>query len=394
MSQIYLDQASTSFPKPAAVADQIYHLLTTNAVNINRGTYQSAYSLEESVYDVRSALADFFDHPRVQDVIFTSGVTQSLNLVIKGLLKPGDHVLISSMEHNAVTRPLTQLSKKGVTFDRLPCNRNGELQLDALPAMLQTNTRAVILLHASNVCGTIMPIRTVGAFCRQHNLFLVVDAAQTAGVLPISMQRDHIDALCFTGHKGLLGPAGIGGCILTEPIAKKIEPLISGGTGSFSHLETIPQVMPDRFEAGTLNLPGIIGLGAALTYIKKIGIDRIYQHEQRLTDHFINGLHRLEKRYPACGLHLYGLPDAKGRVGVVSIGFSDRDVAGLAHRLSEQYGIQTRVGLHCAPNAHRSLGSFPQGTVRFSFGYSNTLEEVDAALAALSEILADELKQP
>lgn len=391
MSQIYLDQASTSFPKPKVVADRIYHLLTTNAVNINRGTYQNAYSLEETVYDIRAALADFFDYPRVQDVIFTSGVTQSLNLVIKGLLQPGDHVLISSMEHNAVTRPLTQLLQKGISFDRIPCNAFGELETASLPSLVRPNTRAVIMLHASNVCGTIMPLRAVGEFCRLHGLFFVVDAAQSAGVLPISMRNDCIDALCFTGHKGLLGPAGIGGCILTEGIAAAIDPLISGGTGSFSHLETIPEVMPDRFEAGTLNLPGIIGLGAALSYIKEIGIEQIYRHEQQLTDRFIRGLHSLAKRYPEYGLRLLGLPDANGRTGVVSICFSDLDVAGLAHTLEQQYGIQTRVGLHCAPNAHRVLGSFPQGSIRFSFGYSNTASEVDAALTALGQLLADNI---
>ncbi|MDD7266615.1 MAG: aminotransferase class V-fold PLP-dependent enzyme [Lachnospiraceae bacterium] len=381
MNTVYLDNASTSFPKPACVADRMYQFMTNEAVNISRGTYRSAYRLEEALYDTRVQLASFFDHPRPQDVVFSAGITHSLNLVMKGLLKQGDHVLISSMEHNAVTRPLTQLSAKGITFDRIPCNTMGELDLTALPGLIHPQTRAIIMLHASNVCGTMMPIREVGALCRRHGLFFILDSAQTAGLIPISMTTDCIDALCFTGHKALLGPQGIGGCILTPAIAAEIDPLISGGTGSFSHLETIPELMPDRFEAGTLNLPGIIGLQAALSYINQIGQTAIFEHELSLTAALLQAIPDIPN------LRLLGRPDTAGRVGVVSVTPTKADPAMVAARLEEEFGIQTRVGLHCAPGAHKTLGSYPQGSIRFSFGYQNTPADVTLAVSALTTIL-------
>ena len=302
-------------------------------------------------------------------------------MVIKGLLKSGDHVLISSMEHNAVMRPLTQLLDKGITFDIIPCDVTGSIEIDAINSLIRPNTVAIITNHASNVCGTIQPIESIGAICKAQNLHFIVDAAQTAGVIPIDVKAYHIDALCFTGHKGLLGPQGIGGIILTKEMAQTLIPLIAGGTGSFSHLETMPIHMPDAFESGTLNLPGIIGLNEGLSYIESQGMENIHNHELALTQAFLKGLQSID------GINIVGKQDIQDRTAVVSITIYSMDLASIAYELESNYHIMTRVGLHCAPRAHQTLGTYPEGTVRFSFGYANTLEDVEAALSALHRIL-------
>ncbi|MBR2627660.1 MAG: aminotransferase class V-fold PLP-dependent enzyme, partial [Peptococcaceae bacterium] len=232
MNSIYFDNASTTFPKPPKVAESVYTYMTGSGVNINRGCYNSAYNIEEMVLETRQLLCDLFHGPDCRNVIFTKNVTESLNVILKGFLKPGDHVLVSSMEHNAVMRPLVQLTQTGVSFTRIPCASDGFLLLDKMADCLQANTKAVVMMHASNVCGTVMPIKEVGAFCREHKLKFIVDCAQTGGVLPVHMDEMCIDALAFTGHKGLMGPQGIGGFILAEDMVKMIDPLLSGGTGS------------------------------------------------------------------------------------------------------------------------------------------------------------------
>ena len=380
MKKIYLDNASTTFPKPETVPAEVYRYMTTLGSNINRGCYDSAYQTEELVYDTRKLLCDLFHGPDCRDVVFTKNVTESLNVILKGLLRPGDEVLVSSMEHNAVMRPLVQLHAQGITFQRIPCNGAGELQLDCLEQMRTERTRAVVMTHASNVCGTVLPLAEVGAFCASHGLLFIVDAAQTAGVLPIDMDQMHIDALAFTGHKGLLGPQGIGGFLLRESLALQIEPLLSGGTGSISHTEQVPEFMPDRFEPGTMNLPGIMGLRAGLLWLRETGLDRVRAHELELTRHFLDGLAPLE----ASGfLRIAGKRDTEGRTGVVSIQTTDMDLSQAAFELEDRYGILTRVGLHCAPSAHITLGTYPTGTIRFSFGWWNTAEDVGLALRAL-----------
>lgn len=384
-NKIYLDNASTTFPKPAAVADAVYHYMTQIGSNINRGCYTDAYSTEELVYETRQMLHELFGGPGIKNVVFTKNVTESLNMILKGFLHPGDHVLVSSMEHNAVMRPLMQLSAENISFTRIPCCPDGTLCTETMPGLLQPNTRAVIMTHASNVCGTMMPLEQVGAFCQKHGLKFIVDSAQTAGVFPIDMKSMHIDALAFTGHKGLLGPQGTGGFILQNEMIPLIKPLLAGGTGSISHTEQIPDFMPDRFEPGTLNLPGIIGLHAALEWILQNGTDRIREHELSLTALFLEGIKELDPdgRY----LRIAGKCDISDRTGVVSLSVLCQDPAELAFRLDEEYGIMTRVGLHCAPNAHRILGTYPSGTVRFSFGYANTADDVDSALSALKRII-------
>ena len=381
MNYIYLDNASTTFPKAPNVASAMADYITNRSININRGSYSLAYDVEDIIYTTRQRLHTLFNGHDPSHVIFTQNVTMSLNMVIKGLLKAGDHVLVSSMEHNAVMRPLTQLLDKGITFDTIPCDSTGSIQMDSIEPLIRPNTVALIINHASNVCGTIQPLESISAICKAHNLQFIVDAAQTAGVIPIDVKACHIDALCFTCHKGLLGPQGIGGIILTKEMAQTLTPLIAGGTGSFSHLETMPTHMPDAFESGTLNLPGIIGLNEGLAYIESVGRETIHNHELALTKTFLEGLQDIEH------INVIGKQNLQDRTAVVSITIDGMDAASIAYELESTYHIMTRVGLHCAPRAHQTLGTYPEGTVRFSFGYTNTHEDVESALSALHRII-------
>lgn len=383
MHKIYLDNAATTFPKPREVSEAVYQYMTQSGCNINRGCYGDAYSAAEAVYETRMSLCRLFHGDDLKNVVFTKNVTESLNVLLKGFLRPGDHVLVSAMEHNAVMRPLVQLEKRGVSFSRIPCERDGTLLTEAMEGLLRPNTRAVVMTHASNVCGTLLPLEAVGGFCRRHHLRFFVDAAQTAGVCPIDMEELHIDALAFTGHKGLLGPQGTGGFLLRSGLESELDPLLSGGTGSASHTEEVPAFMPDRFEPGTLNLPGIMGLRAGLLWLDATGMERIRAHELDLTQQFLDGVQPLE----AEGLlRLVGKPGRQGRIGVVSLQTAGVDLSEAADRLDRDYGIMARVGLHCAPSAHKALGTFPTGTIRFSFGWWNTAEEVQAAVRALGTI--------
>ena len=383
MNNIYLDNASTTFPKPKCVSDSVYRYMTEMGCNINRGGYENAYSVEKLVFETRELLANMFGASDCKNVVFTKNITESLNFIIKGYLKSGDHVLVSSMEHNAVMRPLVQLKKIGVSFSRIPCLETGELCIDSIPSLIRPNTKAIIMTHASNVCGTIMPIKEVGALCRKHSLSFIVDSAQTAGVLPINMADMNISALAFTGHKGLLGPQGIGGFILSEDMINRLEPLISGGTGSISHTENIPDFMPDKFEAGTLNIPGIIGLHASLNWIKDKTIETLFNHELSLTEEFLTELKAFEDNG---FIKIVGRNDLTGRTGIVSIKTLSHDAAKIAYALDSKYKIMTRVGLHCAPNAHKTLGTYPEGTIRFSFGFDNDSSDIKAVVKALEEL--------
>ena len=383
MEKIYLDNAATTFPKPEEVPAAVFEYMTTVGANINRGTYETAFDLEGLVFDTRQMLCDMFGGDDCKNVVFTKNITESLNVVLKGLLKSGDHVITSSVEHNAVMRPLIQLEKHGISFSRAECDKEGSLIVESLESCLKPNTRAVVMTNASNVCGTVIPFKEVGEFCKKHGLIFIADTAQTAGVLPINMKEMNIDALCFTGHKGLLGPQGIGGFIIKEELIKQIDPIISGGTGSISHTEEIPDFMPDRFESGTMNLPGIVGLHAGLEWINKTGMDKIYEHEMALTKRFLDGLKPL---VDAGKLIIAGKDSIEGRTGVISVQTLDKDPAEVAYELDSQYGIMTRVGLHCAPNTHKTLGTFPTGTIRFAVGYWNTESDIDTAIEALTAL--------
>lgn len=385
MNRIYLDQASTSFPKAPGVAQAMMDYLTMNGVNVNRGCYSSAYSAEEVIYETRQLLAELFHFSKCKNVIFTPNVTTSLNFILKGFLKPGDHILVSAMEHNAVMRPVVQLASSGISFDRIPCRTDGSMILEKVEELIRPETKAIVTLHASNVCGTRMPLDALGEICQRHQLYFVVDSAQTAGIVPINMDKMHIDALAFTGHKGLRGPQGTGGFLVSQELAEQIEPLISGGTGSVSHTEEIPDFMPDRFESGTPNLPGIYGLHEALLYLKTHSLQAINEKELSLTGYFLEQLQALDDT----GRHIriIGKKDLTDRNAVVSIQTPEIDMSQVAWQLDNEYGVMTRVGLHCAPNAHKTLGTYPAGTIRFSFGPENTKNELDFAIQGLKKIL-------
>lgn len=385
MNRIYLDQASTSFPKAPGVAQAMMDYLTMNGVNVNRGCYSSAYSAEEVIYETRQLLAELFHFSKCKNVIFTPNVTTSLNFILKGFLKPGDHILVSAMEHNAVMRPVVQLASSGISFDRIPCRTDGSMILEKVEELIRPETKAIVTLHASNVCGTRMPIDALGEICQRHQLYFVVDSAQTAGIVPINMDKMHIDALAFTGHKGLRGPQGTGGFLVSQELAEQMEPLISGGTGSVSHTEEIPDFMPDRFESGTPNLPGIYGLHEALLYLKTHSLQAINEKELSLTGYFLEQLQALDDT----GRHIriIGKKDLTDRNAVVSIQTPEIDMSQVAWQLDNEYGVMTRVGLHCAPNAHKTLGTYPAGTIRFSFGPENTKNELDFAIQGLKKIL-------
>ena len=385
MNRIYLDQASTSFPKAPGVAQAMMDYLTMNGVNVNRGCYSSAYSAEEVIYETRQLLAELFHFSKCKNVIFTPNVTTSLNFILKGFLKPGDHILVSAMEHNAVMRPVVQLASSGISFDRIPCRTDGSMILEKVEELILPETKAIVTLHASNVCGTRMPLDALGEICQRHQLYFVVDSAQTAGIVPINMDKMHIDALAFTGHKGLRGPQGTGGFLVSQELAEQMEPLISGGTGSVSHTEEIPDFMPDRFESGTPNLPGIYGLHEALLFLKTHSLQAINEKELSLTGYFLEQLQALDDT----GRHIriIGKKDLTDRNAVVSIQTPEIDMSQVAWQLDNEYGVMTRVGLHCAPNAHKTLGTYPAGTIRFSFGPENTKNELDFAIQGLKKIL-------
>ena len=354
--------------------------LNDGGYNINRGGYSGAYQVADMVFDTREQLCRLFNFPSPRNVIFTPSITYSLNMMVKGLLQPGDHVLVSSMEHNALMRPLTQMAKLGVALDAVPCNSDGSLDPEQLEAMIRPNTVAVFMLHASNVCGTILPIQEIGEICTRRHIKLVVDSAQTAGVFDLDYTAMGISALCFTGHKSLGGPQGIGGFLICDELAERIEPLISGGTGSFSDSEEVPDALPDRFEAGTMNLPGIAGLHAALEYLEKRGLGRIREEEMQITRRFITEAQSLPRT------RILGKTGCIGRAAIVSLDFLSRDNAEIAFLLERDFGIMTRCGLQCAPRAHKTLGTFPRGTVRFSFSYHNTEEEVDVCIDGLRKL--------
>lgn len=379
MDTIYLDNAATSFPKPEGVSTAMKTYLDQVGATINRSVYGSAQDAGLVTLQLRQRLKKLFHFPEaVTHVILTPGATWGLNMAIKGFLKKGDHCIVSSMEHNAVMRPLLQLP--GVEFDRIPCNREGLLNPADVEKLIRPNTRLLVMAHGSNVCGSVQDARAVGEICRKHGIAFVLDAAQTAGHYPVDFEAFGLSALCVPGHKGLLGPSGIGALLMTDAFAKTLDPIVAGGTGSASDSEYLPDYLPDRFESGTPNLPGIYGWEAALQYVETRGVEGLRAHEMALCQRFLEGLSSIE------GVALCGTKDLNRRVGVVSVDFLHKDNAEAAFELELDYGILTRCGLHCAPSAHKTLDTFPRGTVRFSLGFSSTEADVDAALCAIRSI--------
>lgn len=383
---IYLNNAATTWPKPPCVGESIAAFLLRSGANLGRGS-SSQRDLEtlNAVFDCRIKIAQLlggYENADPRYVTFCSNITEALNIVLKGFLKPGMKVLSSMMEHNAVVRPLRSLEREqGIQLCFLPCSTEGLIDpAEFKKALSETAYDLVVLAHASNVCGTLQDIVSLAEICRQKNVPLVLDSAQTAGLIPLSASDLGIAALCFTGHKGLLGPQGIGGVIWDPHFAEKVSPLIEGGTGSYSHLEYQPSELPDKFEAGTPNLPGIVGLKAALEWLDEAGMENIERKEKALGERLMEGLMKIPSA------KLYGKLTSEGRLGVYSVNFEGVDNGLLADQLSDS-GYETRPGLHCSPLAHRTLGSFPQGSLRIAPGYFNTCGDIDAFLEALQHNL-------
>ena len=382
MHTVYLDNAATSFPKPPAVGARMREYVDEVGATVSRGSYEAAQQAELVTLRLRQRLCALFGFADPSHVILTPGNTWGLNMLLLGALRPGDHALVSAMEHNAVMRPLTQLAKCGVSFNRIPCDAEGRLQTGRVQAMLRSNTRLVLLAHASNVSGTVQDAAAVGEICAARGIPFALDAAQTAGHIPLDFAALHLSALSVPAHKGLMGPQGIGALLLRPDFAKTLEPLVSGGTGRVSDSEDIPLYLPDRFEPGTPNLPGIYGWEAALAYLESVTVEAAAAHDRALSERFLIGLRDMP------GVALIGPDTAEGRVGVFSLDFPGKDNAEITARLEEDFGILTRCGLHCAPSAHRTLGTFPRGTVRLSLGWFSTEEDIDRALQAIKAVSA------
>ena len=374
---IYLDNAATTLRKPPQVIDAVARAMGSFG-NSARGTHEGALTASRTIYNTRCKLAALFGCPRPDHVAFTANSTEALNIAINGLVRPGDHVLSTDLEHNSVLRPLYRLrDERGVALDFVPADRQGRIDYADLERLLRPETRAIVCTHASNLTGDAVDLARVGELAHAHGVLLVVDASQSAGVLPIDMEQMHIDVLCFTGHKSLMGPQGTGGLCVREGV--DINPWKVGGTGVQTYLHEQPEQMPTRLEAGTLNGHGIAGLNAALDFLQETGVEAIHAHEMALLRRFVAGV----KKIP--GVALYGDFDHE-RTAVAALNIGDMDSGEVSDILSEDYGIATRPGAHCAPRLHKALGTEEQGAVRFSFGWYNTEEEADAAVTALREI--------
>ncbi len=379
--EIYLDSAATTRQKPPQVLKAVTQYATAIGVSHGRGTYEAGIRANELVFGTRQALAKLFNVQRMDHIVYAKNVTEAVNMALKGFLQNGDHVVLSSLEHNAVIRPLNKLkAEPGIEYTLVPANSLGRLNPYDFEKALKPNTKLACLVHASNVTGNLSPLEEVGALCAKKGIAFLVDTAQTAGIVPIDMQALHIDFLCFTGHKGLMGPPGTGGLAVSPKW--NLDSFIEGGTGSNSDKEEQPSQWPDKFESGTQNYWGLAGLKAAVDFLLKTSVQAVRRKEEALTGQFLKEAEKIK------GVKLYGLPAGaeKERVGVVSLNIEGRDPSEVGFELDEKYGIMTRVGLHCAPLAHRTIGTHPIGTVRFSFGYYNTEKEIEKAVKALKDI--------
>ncbi|NPV90889.1 MAG: aminotransferase class V-fold PLP-dependent enzyme [Firmicutes bacterium] len=378
MNSIYLDNAATSWPKPDCVYDAVDSFNRKMGGSPGRGSNSRSIEAGTIVLQTREALARLFNVSDSSRIVFTSGVTESINVGFKGVLNPGDGVIISGMEHNAVARPLHELQKNGVEVSIAPCAPDGTLDPKALELLIRKNTRMICMLHASNLTGTIMPIAEAGRVARDNGVLFMVDSAQTAGVLEIDVEKQNIDLLAFTGHKSLFGLQGTGGLYIRPGL--EVRTLKEGGTGSLSEHTFQPDFLPDRFESGTLNTPGLAGLGAGIGFILQNGVKKIHDHERELTDTLINGLKEIK------GLTLYGPADIRLRTAVVSFNVKGMECGEVSFILDQKHGIICRSGLHCAPMAHRTSGTLELGAVRLSPGYFNTREEIEKVIEVIHGI--------
>lgn len=377
---IYLDNAATTLHKPPQVVKAVADALQSMG-NSARGTHAGSMAASHTVYDTRVKLAKLFGCPRADRVAFTANITEALNIAVNGLIGRGDHVITTDCEHNSVLRPLYRLAdEQGVEVSFVPADRQGNLDYDAFEALMQPHTRAIVCTHASNLTGNLTDLARVSAVAKAHDVLLIVDAAQTAGAYPIDMEALGIDVLCFTGHKGLMGPQGTGGLCVREGLTLRHWKV--GGSGVQSYSRTHPTQMPTCLEAGTLNGHGIAGLSAALDFIAEVGVDAIHDRETALMRRFYEGV----KEVP--GITVYG-DFSRRRMAIVTLNIGDYESGAVSDALSEEYGIATRPGAHCAPRMHQALGTEQQGAVRFSFSWFNTEQEIDAAIQAVRELAAE-----
>lgn len=374
---IYLDNAATTLRKPPEVAEAVKNAILT-AGNPARGAYGAALSASRVVYETRAKLAELFGCPRADHVIFTANATEALNIALCGLISPGDRVVSTDLEHNSVLRPLYDLQRQGAEVDFVPADRRGCIRYEDMAARLRPGTKAVVCTHASNLTGNLLDVERIGRMAHENGALLVVDASQTAGAVQIDMEKMHIDVLCFTGHKGLMGPQGTGGLCIRPGV--EIRPLLRGGTGVHSYDRDQPEEYPARLEAGTLNSHGIAGLAAALDFLRETGVENVGKREQALMRRFYEQVRGIE------GVQVYGDFSQAERAAIVSLNVRDYDSAEVADALTSEYGIAVRAGAHCAPRMHEALGTTAQGAVRFSFSYFSTEEEADAAAKAVREI--------
>jgi len=378
---LYFDNAATSYPKPAQVIEAVLHFLAEVGASPGRSGHRLSVQAGRIIYDTREALAQLLNIDDPLRIVFGHNVTEVLNLALKGLLRPRDHVITSSMEHNSVMRPLRALERLGVRVTVVPCSSRGLLDPVEVEMAIAPETRLVVLNHASNVVGTLLPVRDVGRIARKHELLFLVDAAQTAGCWPIDVQADAIDLLAFTGHKGLLGPTGTGGLYIGPRVpVDEFEPLTQGGTGSQSEFEQQPRFLPDKYESGTSNAMGLAGLGAGVRFVLETGVDEIRRHEMELTGQLLDALSQISS------VIVYGPQDAAVQTAVVSFNISGMEPSEVALWLDEEYEIMCRPGLHCAPSAHKTIGTFATGTVRFSPGLFTTHGDVAEALRAVEQV--------
>lgn len=377
MNRIYLDNAATSFPKAPGLGKALAEYIENGVVNPNRTESALAYRAFDVSYALREHISSLYNYPHPECIAFTRNITEALNWLIKGLLERQDHVIVSSNEHNAVMRPLRQM---GIDYSIIPSSSHGFNDYSSLPSLIKPNTRAIIINAAGNVSGAIQDLETPAEYAKNHNLLFIIDSAQASPFVEIDMEKLNASAVAFTGHKGLLGPQGIGGAIIRKELALSIAPLISGGTGSRSDSEDVPDLLPDRLNPGTDNMPGIIGLEHSLSYISK-NLSSLYDNEREMTKMLIEGLYKIN------GIILFGAGLEENRTNVVSIETEGIDEAEVSALLLERGGIETRVGLHCSPSSHKTLGTFPRGTLRFSPGPFTTKDEINYTLTLLKEIM-------
>lgn len=380
MEIIYLDNAATSWPKPPAVFAAMQNFMQNIGGSPGRSGHRLSIEAARIIFEAREKLALLFNVSDPLQIVLTKNATEALNLAIFGLLRPGDHVITSSMEHNSVMRPLRVMEDRGVELTVISASSDGFIVPAQIIKAIKKNTKAIFITHASNVTGTVMPVSEIGLIARKNNLIFCVDAAQTAGSFPIDVEEMNIDLLAFTGHKSLFGPSGTGGLYIREGLEEKIEPLCIGGTGSRSEMEKQPDFMPDRFEAGTPNAVGIAGLQAGVEFVLSQGIGTIKRREEELVKLFIEGVSHVP------GIIIYGKTTPGQCIPVVSLNITGLDPGAVALELDEHFNIMSRAGLHCAPAAHKTIGTFPSGTVRFSFSCFNTEEQIIKSIEALRQI--------